>query len=235
MAVKLYISQSKKDEIPVTLTKKRTEARARGFRGDRDKSQKQVRKAVELANKLQEDGALREARSDEEQFAQFMMLENIGTPPDVIRQVLNIDTARFKVLRNRVRAWQVAELSEDGVVGTVSKAFHRIELAARKILMAIESGGDDPKLVAMLTRELVDFESRKVDLLVRTGAIKLKPKIELHHVLEERAPAGDESLVSGAQAAEILKMLVQSGNGVIDSDTVDVIERTSPARSRSAD
>ena len=157
--------------------------------------------------------------SGEELLNQYITLDSIGASMDTICAILNISRPSYAVLARKSRALYVSNLSEAGVMGTIGTAFHRIDVASKRA-MALLASLDDKDLRSIdAARALVAFETQKVELLVRTGAVKVKHRIEISSEIEPDG-VGDPSLMSGASAMRILQMLqLQDGTYVSAIDT----------------
>lgn len=150
----------------------------------------------------------------DEQLEQYIMLENIGTPKDVIREVMSISDHTLGLLKGRAKDLYVHAVVEDGVMGAIGVAFHRLDIASKKVLSLLPflEGPRNSKAMVEATRALVQFEAQKIDLLVRTGAVKVKRKIEVHEQLDQTG-SGDPSLMSGKAAMKILN-LIETSDGI---------------------
>lgn len=158
-----------------------------------------------------------EKLSDDEILQQFIMLENIGAPADAMQKILGCSPQRLQTLRFQAREVYISTLTSDGVLGTIGTAFHRIENAAKKIMAQMASLQDNDPRQVELSKSLVDFETKKVDLLVRTGAVKIKRKVEISGVFDQ-GQIGDPSLVSGEKAMQLLQLIAMDMTDAGDLD-----------------
>lgn len=167
-------------------------------------------KAAEVAQALADKGLVGpvddKPQDPQQMLQQYVMLENIGAPQDVISQVMKIPYAKVRDLRAEARDMYMANLSEDGVMGTLGVAFHRIEQASKKALALLATLEDkDPRLLDA-AKAVVNFETQKVEMLVRTGAVKVKRRVEISSVMDQGVQ-GDASLFTGADAMRLLQVL----------------------------
>lgn len=142
----------------------------------------------------------------DELLHQYISLDSIGAPFDTIVAILQVSRPTVMELKRKARALYVNNLSEAGVMGTIGTSFHRIELASQRAMALLATLADkDPKTLDA-ARAVVSFESQKIDLLVRTGAIKVKHRVEVSAELE---PDGmvDSTIMSGAAAMRLLSRI----------------------------
>lgn len=199
------------DGPPVTLTKTRTTASGarRRKKGDADIQME----AAKVALELKKSGVVGNAngKTPEEQLSQYMLLENIGAPMDVICDIMGVSISRVRKLKADAREMYISALTDSGVMGIVGVAFHRLDEMSRKTMALIaglnESAEDAPVLLQAI-KALTDIETRKVELLVKTGAVKVTRKVEISGALDG-SRVGDPSLMSGQVAARLLNMITE--------------------------
>jgi hypothetical protein len=114
---------------------------------------------------------------------EFGRMVYVGVPDSDIRRVLRISRAQLVQMRREHVEQAVEALSSTGVVGVVAMSFDKLEEAGRRA-MQLAATADSPRLTIEALRLVKDLETSKIDLLVKTGAIKVKKKIEISGSLE---------------------------------------------------
>lgn len=198
------------DARPLKLTKRKTAAsgkvrsKAKGAMG--------VPAAKEMAKALVDIGVIDHDKPLLSRVPEFMTLESMGTPPDVMREVMGLTQSQYNKLRQFSIDHQVSMLQETGALGTIAQAMTRLEHASQKALAHLSTIKVSDKAVLDAVRMLSDIESRKVDILVRTGAVKVEKKIVIQQEMTANTRR-DFHVLSGRAALRILQELELQEDG----------------------
>ena len=168
----------------------------------------------EAASKLHEAGVFNKDLPLEERITEYLSYEAIGAPPAIIREAMDISNKDFKVLKNLVVDYQINALQEQGVIGTVAQIYHRLDFASRKALEFIATLDTADKTVLSALRTLTDIETRKMDLMVRSGAVNVERRISIRQDLENSRQ--DYKVITGDEALQLLAVLDEDS----DEDSV---------------
>jgi len=183
----------------------------------------------ESINKLIASGAIKSRTNadavdinDPDLRQDFGRLLYMGAPMDLVCRVLCVSTATYTKLKRMHLEASVDALGEVGVVGMVAQAFDKLEFASNRSLQLIAALGnqkeDRADLIAAINT-LKAIESEKVNLLVRTGAIKIKRKVEISTHLE--SGTSQKELYSGGKAQQVMLDIVASLGDINESDEDD--------------
>jgi hypothetical protein len=119
--------------------------------------------------------------SDPDLREDFGRLVYVGADAATICRILRINRSTYLNMKTAHVERAIDSLADVGVIGMVALSFDKMEEASRQALsMAANLDGVDcaqNKLAAL--RLVKDIEAEKINLLVKTGAIKVKKKVEI--------------------------------------------------------
>lgn len=146
---------------------------------------------------------------------EFGRLLFVGASSDQIRRILRMSPGLYLKMKQRHVEQAVESLADVGVIGMVALSFEKMEEASRRALqLAANMGDKNPAQLIAALRLVKDIESNKIDLLVRTGAIKVKKKVEISGQL-----VGSSTDLDGGEKAQRVMLNIMQ---LIEADTVEV-------------
>ena len=177
------------------------------------------RESPAVANKMVEKGEI----DRDDLHSSFRTLYYAGATESVACDILGVNKFEYNKLKARYLESSVESLGEIGVMGMVALAFDKLEESSRRLMQLI-AGLDEknPKeRVDMLNslKLLTDIETKKVQLLVQTGAIKVRKKIDIG--MDLHSGGAGERLVSGKEAQTVMDKLVSVLSSAIDSGPME--------------
>lgn len=152
------------------------------------------------------------AMGDPETLDQFIRLYNIGASFEIIAKVLNIDKRKYNHLLGQYQDMcieGIVGLGPLGVLGTAYTRLHDLSQKAMSMLGTL-SGKADQKDHMELMRFVKDIEAEKVRMMVTTGAVAQRKKVEVHQHFTSSAT--DAKVVSPAKIMGLLTALLDEGN-----------------------
>lgn len=192
--------------MPVTITRRPPKDLAVSLRSkmvptpDGKKKRPPKSGSVERINHLIDKGLIDPNSSgmmgDPNTLDQFIRLYNMGASEEVTIQVLNINKAKYKHLLGQYQDMCVGDLVKMGPMGVLAEAYTRINQLSRKALEGLSllemAKGTDRKEILELMRFVKEAESEKIRMIVTTGAVPHRKKV---NVQDEFSPVNSASNV----------------------------------------
>lgn len=151
----------------------------------------------------------------------FGRLLYVGANKGAVCEILQISSVTYDKLKRQHIEAAVESLAEMGVVGTVALSFEKLEEASRRASQLVASLGDtkeDRQDLMNALRLLQGLESEKINLLVKTGAIKVKKKIEISTAMEKGSAI---ELFSGEKAQRVMVNLMTA---LVEEEDAELVE-----------
>jgi hypothetical protein len=174
--------------------------------------------AKNLAAKLVAEGAIttREWGStdttDPKLVEDFGRLMYLGVPRTVTCDILKISPPTYYTLKKKFIENAIEAMADTGAVGMVALSFDKLEEASRRTLQLIASLDDnaaDRNALLNAINTLKSIETEKINLLVKTGVVKVKKKIEISGELSTTSVATAD-LFSGDKGQKLILSLAEA-------------------------
>jgi hypothetical protein len=134
----------------------------------------------------------------------------LGAPRRIVNKVLSISNDSYlKLSRNHLER-QVNSLQEIGVIGMVARSFDNLEHAsmrAMQLMAALTNEKKDQHYLLRAIETVKSIEAEKINLLVKTGAIKVKKHVEISGQLQATT---DSALFSNEKAQKVMLSLISA-------------------------
>lgn len=121
-------------------------------------------------------------RTNPKLIEEFTKLMLVGATQQAVRSIMQLTQQEYDDLRKAAIESSITELSTDGILGTIANTFTVLQEGSRRALQVMAGINDDPKNRNDLfnaIRLVKEMEQAKIDLLIRTGAVKVKKHVQI--------------------------------------------------------
>lgn len=189
-----------------------------------------VSEVIPKVNRLMDKGLINPEATgrmgDPETLDQFIRLYNIGAPEDVICKVLNLTKSKHDFLLKQYQDMCIEGIVALGPLGVLGTAYNRIHELSQKALATLSSlttkTQEERKEAMELMRFVKEVESEKVRMMVTTGAVAQRKKVEVHQHFT--ASATDAKVVSPSRIISLLGAVLEADEeGEEDMEGLDSV------------
>lgn len=121
-------------------------------------------------------------RTNPKLIEEFTKLMLVGANAQAVRAIMQLTQQEYDDLRKACLESAITELSTDGILGTIANSFTVLQEGSRRALAVLAGIGDKPTERNDLfnaIRLVKEMEQAKIDLLIRTGAVKVKKHVQI--------------------------------------------------------
>lgn len=159
-------------------------------------------------------------RTSPELIEQFTNLLMVGANSSAIRAIMQLTQAEYDDLHKSSVESMIAGLANTGILGTVALSFSTLQEASRRALQAlaqIDDKAENRSDLLSTIQVVTQVEKAKIDLLIRTGAVKVKKHVELTARFE---PPGSHSNIDTFNSEKARSVMVEVAAALAE-DLVD--------------
>lgn len=170
-------------------------------------------------------------RSNPDLIEEFSKLLLVGANAFTIRSILQLTHTEYEDLHKAATEAMIRELSNTGILGTVALSFSTLQEASRRALQALASigeGKDERDDLLSTIQVVTQVEKAKIDLLIRTGAVKVKKQVELTARFETPTSHGNIDTFNSEKARTVMVQVASAlAEGLAASEDAEIVDETS--------
>lgn len=172
-------------------------------------------------------------RTDPKLIEEFTRLMLVGANAGAVRAIMQLTQQEYDDLRKAALESSITELSNDGILGTIAQSFSVLQEGSRRALQVLAGLDDEPKNrndLLNTIRLVKEMEQAKIDLLIRTGAVKVKKHVQIDANFGVKAHNNIDTFNSEKARTVMVQVasLLTAGLEGSDDDEEDAVVITTP-------